>query len=96
MEKAGPLTTEIAASVEEVKALLENNRSLSVAFLSRRMRDLEEEVRERFKKLESRVTCCEGAAKKATDRFEQAGVKYKEMREELDTLRGRGGKKATA
>lgn len=96
MDKAGPLTTQIAASIEDVKALLDDNRSLSVAFLSRRIRDLENEMRAGMLRLESQVKCFEGSVKKLGDRVDQAGVKYKEMREELDALRGRGGKKATA
>ena len=90
MSKAGPLTEQIAASHEDVKALLDDNRSLSIAALSRRLKDHEDEVRKRFKG----ITCpcqailqAEASLEKLEQRLDLAGVKFKELREELDQLK---------
>lgn len=81
MDKAGPLTTQIAASIEDVKALLDDNRSLSVAYLSRRQTDFEEQVRKRLAAVEESVT-------RLSKRVDQAGTKYKELREDVDEKLG--------
>ena len=90
MTEAGPLAEQIAASIEDVKALLDDNRSLSVAFLARRLRDHEELVRKLF--LRHPCPCktvqeVEASATKLTQRLDQARVKFQEMRTELDQLK---------
>ena len=55
MPEPSSLSEEIAANIEDVKALLEDNRKLSVAYLSRRLRDLEESTEARFKRIEKIV-----------------------------------------
>ncbi len=98
MSKAGPLTEQIAASIEEVKALLDDNRSLSIAVLSRRLRDHEDEVRKRFRE----ITCpcqailqAETSLEKLEKRLDMAGVKFRELREELDQLKAHRKKEDT-
>lgn len=81
MEKTGPLTAQIAASVDDVKALLDDNRSLSVAYLSRRLTDLEKDVCKRLTAVEKQVKC-------VSERVDQAAKKYKELRADVD--RGKG------
>jgi hypothetical protein len=88
VEKTGPLTAQIAASIEDVKALLDDNRSMSVAFLSRRIRDFEEETRKRFLAMETRVEATEAAVKQVKDKLNLAAVKYKELREDVDKKLG--------
>ena len=87
-EEQVPLSEQIAASIEDVQALLDDNRSLSIAFLSRRIQDVEKDVREGFRSLDrgrdQRVAALEDAVQKLQGRLQIAGVKYKEMREELD------------
>ena len=85
-----PLQQQIAASIEDVKALLEDNRHLSIAFLSRRIRDLEDEVIKQFrtikcpcdsiKKAETRIT-------KLEQRIELASTKFIEMRSDISTIK---------
>jgi len=91
MNDSGPVTNQIAASIEDVKALLADNRNLSIAFLSRRIRDLEEEVRERFREQnrtqEQRINSLETAVEKLKERMNLAGVKFKEMREDVDKVK---------
>lgn len=89
-DKGGPLAQQIAASIEDVKALLDSNHSLSVNFLHRRLCDLEEEVRRRF----LHVKGLETAMTKLDQRLDQAAVKFQEMREELDTLKAEQKNKA--
>lgn len=93
MNNSGPLTEQIVASIEDVKSLLADNRNLSIAFLSRRIRDLEEEVRERFRTngqvRDQRINSLEVTVKKLEDRLNQAGVKFKEMQEDIDTVKGK-------
>ena len=55
MPEPSSLSEEIAANIEDVKALLEDNRKLSVAYLSRRLRDLEESTEARFNRIEKIV-----------------------------------------
>ena len=90
VSEQGPLSNQIAASIEDVKALLEDNRHLSVAFLSRRIQDVEKDVRERFRTLDrsrdQRVAALEDDVQKLRERLQMAGVKFKEMQEELDKL----------
>lgn len=81
---------QIAASIEDVKALLDGNRSLSIAFLSRRIRDLEDEMRKRFREIKcpcDALKALEDSVSKLEKRLEQAAVKFREMREELDKYR---------
>jgi len=85
---AGSLTEQIAASIEDVKALLDDNRRLSVAFLARRIRDLEEETRKSFRRIESQLEVLQRANEKLHQRFDLAAVKFKEMRGELDKQKG--------
>ncbi len=88
MSDQGTLPKQIAASIEDVKALLDDNRHLSIAFLSRRIQDVEKDVRERFRTLDrsrdQRVASLEDAVQKLRERLQMAGVKFKEMQEELD------------
>lgn len=87
---AGPLTQQIAASHEEVQALLADNRSLSIAFLARRIRDHEDDTRKRFAGIHcpcKAIQDAEAAITKLEQRIEQASVKFREMREELDALK---------
>ena len=92
VSEPGTLSEQIAASVEDVKALLDDNRSLSIAFLSRRLQDIEKDVRERFRTLDrgrdQRVAALEDAVQKLKGRLQLAGVKFKEMQEELDQMKG--------
>ena len=86
MTDSGPLT----ASIEDVKALLADNRSLSVALLAHRIRDLEEEVRRRFREIHcpcEQVAKAEAAIEKLEQRLGVAAMKFKEMREEVDLLK---------
>ena len=83
MDKTGPLTAQIAASIEDVKALLDDNRSLSIAYLSRRLTDLEKMVVKRLNALDKQVKC-------VSERVDKAGKAYKEMRGEVDGLKGKG------
>jgi chromosome segregation ATPase len=90
-----PMAEQIAASIEDVQALLDDNRSLSVAFLARRIRDLEDSTRERFR--EVRCPCkaigeAEEAITELAKRLDQAAVKFKEMREEVDQLKLKAAK----
>ena len=89
-----PLNEQIAASIEDVQALLRDNRSLSVAFLARRIRDLEEDTRERFRKIGCPCKVIDAAVAAITElskRLDQAAVKFKELREEVDQLKAGGG-----
>ncbi len=92
MSNQKPLPEQITASIEDVQALLNSNRNLSVAFLSRRLRDMEEEMRERFRRLEAnqdpRIVSLEEAVKKLKERLNVAAVKFKEMREDVDKVGG--------
>lgn len=100
MSDEGPLSEQIAASIEDVKALLDDNRHLSVAFLSRRIQDIERDARERFRTLDrgrdQRVAALEDAVQKLRERLQMAGVKYMEMREELDQVKERVDSVSTA
>ncbi len=82
---------QIAASIEDVKALLDDNRSLSIAFLSRRIQDIEKNVRERFRTMEhsqaKRYAAFEDAVEKLTSRLDDAGHVCKALQEELDKLK---------
>ena len=96
-ESAGPLTTQIAASIEEVKALLDDNRSLSIACLARRIRDHEDEVRKRFREInhpehEAAMMSAQAAITKLEQRLDAAAMKFKELREEVDQLKGEAAK----
>ena len=87
---SGPLTNQIAASLGDVQALLDNNRSLSVALLARRLRDHEELVRKQFSGLRcpcKDVRAAEEAIEKVQRRLEQAALKFSEMRNDLDQLK---------
>ncbi len=92
MSDPKPLPEQITLSVEDVQALLDSNRNLSVAFLSRRLRDMEKEMRDRFRGLEAkqnpRIISLEEAVKKLKERLDLAGVKFKEMREDVDKVGG--------
>ncbi len=92
-EPRGTLSNQIAASSEDVKALLEDNYHLSIAFLSRRIQDVEKDVREGFRALDrgrdKRLVALEDDVKKLQERLQMASVKFKEMREELDQVKGR-------
>lgn len=90
MTNPGPLTKQIAASTEDVQALLRDNRHLSIAFLDHRMRDLEEDVRRRFRELGcpcKTVVEAMAAIAKLEGRLDQAKIKFREMREELDQVK---------
>ncbi len=90
MTEPGPLAKQIAASAEDVQALLKDNRSLSVAFLARRLQDHEEEVRKRFleyRRVEHTVKGFEEVVKQMSIRLDVFAVKWQEMREELDQLK---------
>ncbi len=93
MSDQGPLPKQIAASLEDVKSLLDDNRRLSIAFLSRRIQDVEKDTRERFRTLDrsrdQRVAALEDDVQKLRERLNLAGVKYKEMREELEQVKER-------
>jgi hypothetical protein len=80
---------QIIASIEDVQALLDSNRKLSIAFLSRRIRDLEEDVRQRFREQAGRIASLEKAGANLQERLQQAGVKFKEMQEDMDQLKAR-------
>jgi len=86
------MTEQIAASIEDVKSLLDNNRSLSIALLSRRLKDLENGVQTRFRVLEAgidkRMKALNCTTTTLEERLKVAGVKFNEMQEELDKLRG--------
>ena len=87
---ATPLAERIAASIEDVQTLLNDNRSLSVAFLARRIRDLEDDMRRGFR--ERQCSCADlktvqAEVEKLKHRIEQARVKFKEMREDVDKLK---------
>ena len=84
MDKPGPLTAQIAASIEDVKTLLDDNRSLSVAFLSRRQTDFEEEMRKRLDGIEKQLA-------QLAKRINAAGAAYKELRAKVDGLGTKGG-----
>lgn len=84
------LPEQIAASIEDVKQLLADNRSLSIAFLSRRIRDLEEDVRRRFREIHCpcvSLGAVEQSVTKLEQRMQQAAIKFREMQEELDKLK---------
>ena len=85
-----PLAEQIAASVEDVQSLLDDNHRLSVAFLARRIRDLEESTRKRFRKLGCPCKAIQEAETAITEirhKLNQAAVKYHELREEVDQLK---------
>jgi len=92
MSSPKPLAEQITASLEDVQALLDSNRNLSVAFLSLRLKDLEAETRERFRSREAgweaRIDSLEKAVKTLEDRLRLAGVKFQEMREDVDQVKG--------
>jgi len=71
--------------------LLDDNRSLSIAFLSRRIQDLERDVRERFLTLdrsrEKRMAENEEAVETLKGRLQVAGVKFRELQNEVDKLK---------
>ncbi len=71
--------------------LLASNRHISVAFLSRRVRDIEAEMRDRFRQWqaerEKRVESLEEQVTTLKERLQQAAVKFREMREELDAMK---------
>ena len=82
----------IAASIEDVKELLADNRNLSIAFLARRIRDVEDDLRKRFRELRcpcNEVTAATEAIEKLDKRLELAAVKFRELREELDRLKAK-------
>ena len=85
------LPEQIAASIEDVKALLDDNRSLSIAYLSRRIQDVEKEMRERFRTLDrsrdKRTADLEDAVEKLTHRLDSAKLVCRAMQAELDTLK---------
>lgn len=77
MPDSGPLTEQIASSIEDVKQLLDDNRSLSVAYLSRKLRDLEESTAARLKRLEAMLTETRDRQDKIAD-YVKANVKKAE------------------
>lgn len=84
----------IAASIEDVETLLADNRHLSIAFLARRIRDVEDDVRKRFQGLRcpcNEVKAASAAIEKLDKRLDQAAVKLREYREELDKLKATNG-----
>ncbi len=89
-ESERPLSEQIAASREDVRALLEDNRHLSIALLSRLFKDLERETRERFRTFQAtrnaRLDSLEGDVNKLKERIEVAVVKFRELRAEVDKL----------
>lgn len=84
-----PLPEQITASIEDVQALLDSNRNLSVAFLSRRLKDLETEMRERFRGLnqDPRINSLEEAVKTLKEKLNVAAVKFREMRDDVDKVK---------
>ena len=92
---SSPLAEEIAASIEDVKALLNDNRSLSIRLLANRLRELEDEVRRRFRELETCRTSCkalqttEATVAKLEQRIEVAAVKFRELQNSLDDLKSK-------
>lgn len=91
MSDQGTLPEDIAASIEDVQSLLDDNRRLSIAFLSRELQRVEKEMRERFRTLDSsqgkRAAALEAAVEKLSGRLDKAKVVCKALREELDTLK---------
>jgi hypothetical protein len=75
MDKPGPLTAQIAASIDDVKALLDDNRSLSIAYLARRLKDFEEQTAKRLDGIDK-------AVKKISERVDKAGAEFKKLRDE--------------
>ena len=76
----GPLTKQIAASHEDVQSLLDNNRSLSVSLLAHWHRDQVKATK-----------ALEATVRQLAERLDQAAVKFKEMRQELDQVKNGGG-----
>ena len=93
MSDQGPLPKQIAASIEDVKALLNDNRYLSIAFLSRRIQDVERDVRERFRTLDrsrdQRVAALEEAVQKLQERLRKAGMVCKILQNEVEQVKER-------
>ncbi len=91
MSDDAPLSSQIAASIEDVKALLNDNRRLALACLSRRIQDVEAEARERLRTLErsqgKRSAALENVVEKLSQRLDAAGIVCKLLREEVDTLK---------
>ncbi len=91
MNDDAPLSSQIAASIEDVKILLANNRSLSVGYLSQCLKDVEAEARERLRTLErsqaKRFAALETVVEKLSQRLDAAGIVCKVLREEVDTLK---------
>jgi hypothetical protein len=88
------LTEQIAASEEDVKSLLESNRSLSVALLARLLKEQGEHTRKRFQAMEDEFRAYReqaGAAmKKQDERITAAGRMFHDMQRELEKLKSRG------
>jgi len=91
MEPAKPMAEQIAANIEDVQSLLKDNRSLSIALLSRRIKDLEEDLRDRLRKLDTReserIASLEAAVKTLEDRLKVAGTKFRELQKDVDNLK---------
>ncbi len=92
MNDESPLAEQIVASIEDVKALLADNRSLSISYLWGELKRVEKNVRERFRAMEhsqaKRYAAFEDAVEKLSHRLDTAGMVCKALREELDTLKG--------
>ena len=87
------IQSEIAANLEDVKELLRDNRNLSIAFLSRRLTDLESDIRGRIRQLEHdekrRYKSLEEAIHDLSKRLNTAGKKFKGMSDELEKVKER-------
>ena len=95
MSNPEPLPEQIHASLEDVQALLDSNRNLSVAYLSRRLKDVETETRDRFRRLEAnwegRIDALEKTVTTLKEKLNVAATKFAEMREDVDKVKN-GGK----
>jgi len=90
MTDPGPLAEQIAASVEDVQELLQGNKSLSIALLSRMLRDHQEETRRYFReyrRVEAKIAEQGESIDKLEKRLEVAGTKFNDLRDELDQLK---------
>lgn len=75
-----PLAAQIAASLEEAQAMVDNNRSLCVALLASWVRELKEKVQRQDREHTSQIL-------KLNQRLDLAGAKFREMRDEIDVLK---------
>jgi hypothetical protein len=85
------LPEQIACSVEDAKALLENNRSLSVALLARLLKEHEEANRRRFEQLETEFREYRALVKaefaKHEKRITLAGRMFKDVKDDVNKLK---------